>query len=175
MGRQSGGVRPVSKKTTAFENRRAEFGRLMSSGEYSSGYFSTKAGGFFVVEKSKYPHKPEELEAATHLADGGYKVTLVSETGYIKTKEGYVFSYSYEQSTPDMAQGGHGVKKCLGHAKSKDVEVAVIYDKYNRFHREDIYAGIEEFDKYNRTYRFKHILVIDSNGKIHPHKHGEKP
>lgn len=171
MAKTKGGVRPVSRRTTTYQNRWADYQSLMQSDKYSDGFFSEKGGGFYVVENSTFKHKPEEMEAATHLADSGYKVYLTSETGHIKTKEGDVFSYSYEQSTPKDAKGGHGVKKCLGHAKSKGVDVAVIYDKHQRFSSKNISAGIQEFEKYNKKYRFKRIIVIDHNGKVHTHKH----
>lgn len=168
-----GGVRPVSKTGKAYQNRLREYTAKMASVGYSDGYFSKESGGFYVVVKSNYPHKKEELEAARILADKGYKVYLQDEVGSVSKGDGLIFTFSYEQSTPDKAVGGHGFKKCLGHAKSKRVQIALIYDKNGRFTDSDINAGILEFEKYNATYRFSRIIVIDRKNRINNYYHNK--
>ena len=168
MGRQSGGIRALQHGGRAYTNRQSEYSNLMMSGKYSDGYFSEKGGGYYVVEQSKYKHKPEEIEAAKHLADAGYKVTLMNEQGTVKTPDGKVFTATYEQRTPTGS-----IKYALDHAKEKNADVAVIYDKYNSYHRQDIYDGINKFEQHS-SYRFDRILVIESKGNVHIHKHGEK-
>lgn len=66
-------------------------------------------------KKSSAKHKPEEIEAATILANKGYKVTRKDEAGEVKTPDGYLFTASFEQRTPTRAS----VKKALGHASEK--------------------------------------------------------
>lgn len=174
MGRQSGGVRPVSKGSKAYNRRRLEYAFLMATGKYSEGYFSTTGGGYYVVENMGKPHTKEETKAAQHLADAGYIVTLKNESSTIHKRrmaEGRIFKASFEQKTPDSTS----VKRCLDHARFKRASIAVIYDKYGIYHRRDIYAGIQEYEDINSSWRFYRILVIDSKGKVHIHKHGERP
>ena len=169
MAKGAGGTRPLSPISKAYTNRQNEFNSLMQSGKYSDGYFSEGKGGYYVVENSKFKHKSEEFEAAKFLADGGYKVTLIKEEGTafrVKTPDGKIFSATFEQRTPE----GAPIKKALDHAMEKKAQICVIYDKYNSYHRNDISGGIEKFEKYE-TYRFDRIIVIESKGKIHIHKH----
>lgn len=164
-----GGVRPLSRGGVAYQNRLEEYRGLMESGDYSTGYFSEKGGGYFIVEDSTFSHKTEEFEAARHLADSGYNVTLTNEAGKgdgVKSPDGKLFKASFEQRTPDRGS----VKNCLYHARDKKAEMAVIYDKSKIYHRADIDAGIKDFEEHSK-YRFKKIIVIESNGKVHTRKH----
>lgn len=168
MAKVVGGVRPLSRSGVAYQNRLEEYRSMMLSGAYSDGYFSEEGSGYYVVEMSTFRHKAEELEAAKHLADSGYSVTLANEAGNgigVKSPDGKVFKATFEQRTPT----GSSVKKCLDHAMEKRAEVAVIYDKHHIYHRDDIENGIKDFWK-RYSYKFNKILVIDSNGKVHVHK-----
>lgn len=164
-----GGVRTLSRGGVAYQNRLEEYRALRQSDAYSTGYFSVEGGGYFLVEKSTFAHKTEELEAAKHLADSGYIVTLTNEAGKgdgVKSPEGKLFTASFEQKTPD----GGSVRNCLYHARDKKADMAVIYDKNKNYHRKDIDDGIKDFESRSK-YRFKKILVIEANGKIHTHRH----
>lgn len=165
-----GGVRPVGSESKAYQNRLREFNARMATSGYSKGYFSVSGGGFYVVTRSKYPHKKEELEAAHILADHGYKVYLQDEVGSVSKGDGVIFTFSYEQITPDKASGAHGFKKCLEHAKLKRVQISLVFDKNRRFVPADIYGGVALFEKHF-TYRFSKMIVIDNSGKIHTYKH----
>lgn len=165
-----GGVRPVGSESKSYQNRLREFNARMATPSYSKGYFSRATGGFYVVEKSKFPHKKEEIEAARIMADKGYKVYLKDETGEFSKGDGMIFTFSYEQITPDKAKGAHGVKKCIEHAKLKRVQVSLIFDKYGRFSLREIREGITEYEKHN-SYLFQKIMIIDKNTVIHTYRH----
>jgi len=106
MAKISGGVRTLRGGSKEFTARQSEVQQLENSGLYSSVEFSKKGGGYVAVEKSPYEHKPEELEAARFLADKGNIMKLKNEAGNMRTPDGYVFNYSFEQITPkgDTAQ-----------------------------------------------------------------------
>ena len=102
MAKTSGGVRTYRQGTSTYQKRKAEAEAMRASGRYSSVEFRD-SGGYVAIEKSKMKHRPEELEAASILANKGYKVILKDETGSdigIKTPDGYLFSVSFEQRTP---------------------------------------------------------------------------
>lgn len=173
MSKGSGGTRPIGSNTKAYANRQEEASRLFATGQYVSVEFRPKGGGYVAIEKGGKPHSPDEIQAAQHLADGGYKVTLLAEgeQGYrVKTPDGMAFNASYEQRTPESTS----VKSCLDHAKSKNADVALIYDKHHIYHRADIGRGIRDFEAVNRSKRFDKIIVIEANGKIHHHNHNKK-
>lgn len=92
-----------------------------------------------------------------------------NESGMKRTPDGYLFMASFEQRTP---QGGsyRNVVKGLEHAKKKSSEIAVLYDKHGVHTRSSIEKGISQYEYLNK-YRFKEIIVISKDGRIHRHKH----
>lgn len=176
MSKGSGGTRPVSPHSKAYGNRKSEAKTLSQSGSYSSVEFRSNGGGYVAIEKGT-KHSSIEIEAAQKMADKGYKMILTDEGGNGSKGDGRMFKYIYEQSTPDLAQGGKGVSKCLEHAKIKAlksgnrVDIAFIYDKYHRFHRTDIADGMKRYEQYNPNYRFKEVFVLSHDGVVHKWKH----
>lgn len=171
MAKCSGGVRNVPIGSSAYNNRLAEVATMRGSGKYTSVDLAQNGTGWVAIEKSPTKHKLEEIEAAHHLADKGYKVTLTDEAGSKVVKDGNLFTASFEQRTP-TAKGEKGVNKALEHAKKKSVDIAVIYDKHRSYDRSKIEAGIRRYESYNK-YRFKKIIVIGSTGKVHVHTHNK--
>ena len=172
MAKTSGGNRSLTNGSREYSRRQKEVGEMRASGKYSSVKMSEKGGGYVAIEKSKFPHKPEEIEAAHFLADKGYKVILKDEAGHVTTPDGYIFSYTFEQSTPVSAKGENGFKNRLQHARDKAVDVALVYDKYDLFTKTDVKDGIKLYEQYNR-HRFKKIIVVSARGNVHVHKHNE--
>jgi hypothetical protein len=168
MAKTTGGVRTYNSNTKTYRNRLKEVEEMMNSGEYSSVEMG-KGGGYLAIQKSKARHKHEEIEAATILSNKGYKVILKDEAGQVKTPDGYLFAASFEQKTPSVG-GSKGVKNNLEHAKIKGADIAVIYDKNHVYNRAEVDKGLRMYEILNK-YRFKGIIVIDSGGKIHRHKH----
>ena len=169
MAKSAGGVRNVSIGSPAYKNRLAEVSDMRASGKYSIVKMAEDGTGWVAIEKSTTKHKPEEIEAADHLANKGYKVTLTDEAGSKVVKDGKLFTASFEQKTP-TSKGEKGVNKALEHAKKKRADIAVIYDKHRTYNRTEIEAGIKSYEKLNK-YRFKKIIVIGSTGNVHVHKH----
>lgn len=170
MAKTSGGVRTYRQGSSTYLKRQAEVEAMRASGKYSSIEMS-KGGGYVAIEKSTARHMPEELEAARILADKGYKVTLKDEGGQVRTPDGYLFSASFEQRTP-MGTSVHNSKNSLEHARNKGADMALIYDKYHVYHRSTVENGLRQYEAHN-DYRFKRIIVIANDRKIHRHKHNK--
>lgn len=164
--------RTVESGSVEYNARMAEVQAMLASGLYSSVEMSKDGGGYVAIEKGKAKHKMEEIEAAHHMADAGYKVVLKDETGFVTTPDGYVYSYTFEQRTP--IKGGRSFEKALEHAKKKGSDVAVIYDKHYVYHKADIHRGIKGYESHrgNRL-RFKRIIVISQSGKVYEHCHND--
>ncbi len=169
MGKTTGGLRNLTNGSREYLQRQREVGEMIASRKYSSVEFSDEGGGYVAIEKSSARHKPEELEAAKILARKGYKVILKNEGGEVKTPDGYLFSASFEQRTPQSG-GVKNFNKCLEHAKVKGADIAVVYDKNRVYNRKDVDDGISRYEKLN-NYRFKEILVVSREGRVHRHKH----
>lgn len=168
MAKTSGGVRTYGQGTSTYRKRQAEVVAMRASGKYSSVEMG-KGGGYVAIEKSPARHKPEELEAARILANKGYKVTLKNEAGGRVTPDGFLFKASFEQRTPQVGIPKNFVKG-LEHAKKKMANVAVMYDKYGVHTRSSVEKGLSQYEYLNK-YRFKEVIVISKDGRIHRHKH----
>ena len=169
MSKEYGADRFVDKYRQPHAEVARKVAEMKASGNYSV-VEKTTAGGIFAIEKGKARHKSDEIEAGRHMAEAGYYVTLKDETGYVKTPDGYVFSFTYEQKTP--AKGGASFKKAIEHASDKRAEVAVIYDKNSIYHRQDVENGIKQYE-YHKSYRFKRIIVISKSGNVYEHSHNK--
>lgn len=168
MGKSSGGNRKIKPYRAEYIKRMQEVREMQASGEYSSVTMSKFGGGYVAIERSPKKHSIDEIEAATILANNGYKVILKNEAGQAVTPDGYIFSISFEQRTPTSTS----VKKALEHAKAKTAEIALIYDKHHIYHKADVIRGVKEYEA-KSTYRFKQIIVVAQDGRIHRHKHNK--
>lgn len=168
MAKTSGGLRTYKSGSSTYRKRQQEVEAMRASGKYSSVEMG-KGGGYLAIEKSKAKHKPEEMEVARILADKGYKVILKDESGFTKTPDGYLFNVSFEQRTP-QGNSAQNFKKALGHAADKNADVLVAYMKGSGHTRKSVEDGIRKFEV-NSSKRFKQIIVVTENGKIHRHKH----
>ncbi|MBQ9255152.1 MAG: hypothetical protein IJ180_10330 [Bacteroidales bacterium] len=168
MAKVSGGTRVLKQGSREYNKRKEEVYQMQKSGKYSS-VKMTDRGGYVAIEKSRAKHKAEEIEAAEILANKGYKVILKDEVGDVRTPDGYLFKVSFEQRTP-RGEGFKNVNNSLEHAKIKNAEITVIYDKYNKYNRKNIDDGIKYYESLNK-YRFKEIIVVTKGGRVHKHKH----
>ncbi|MBP5664349.1 MAG: hypothetical protein J6X16_08790 [Bacteroidales bacterium] len=168
MSKDYGGDRMVEQMSQPYADVKKKVEEMKASGKYSE-VEMTSTGGIYAVEKGKAHHKPEEKEAAKHMAKAGYQVTLKDETGDVKTPDGYVYSFTFEQRTANVG-GARSVMKALEHAKKKTADVAVIYDKHYVYHRDTIEHGLSLYEHYN-SYRFKRIIVISKSGNVYEHSH----
>lgn len=169
MVKVSGGTRKLKTGSKEWSARQKEVFEMQKLGKYSSVTFHKEGGGYVAIEKSKMKHKAEEVEAASMLASKGYKVILKDESGQVSTPDGYLFKATFEQRTPTAGEA-KGFKNSLEHAKKKKAEIAVVYDKNYVYHRKDVDDGIALYESLN-SYRFKQIIVIASDGKVHRHNH----
>lgn len=168
MAKTSVGVRTYRQGTSTYRKRQAEVKSMRQSGKYSSVEMG-KGGGYVAVEKSTAKHKSEELEAARILADKGYKVTLKNESGMSKTPDGYLFTASFEQRTP-TGSSAKNIRASLYHGKDKKADIPVLYMKGNGHTRKSVEDGIKYFESSSK-YRFKEIIIVTQDGRIHRHKH----
>lgn len=169
MSKEYGADRLVDKYRQPHAEVARKVAEMKASGNYSV-VEKTTAGGIFAIEKGKARHKSDEIEAGRYMAEAGYHVTLKDETGDVQTPDGYVFSFTYEQRTPQ--KGGASFKKALDHAAEKRTDVAVVYDKHYNYHRLDVENGIKQFEYY-RHHRFKRIIVISKSGNVYEHSHNK--
>ena len=181
MAKNSGSTKRVAPNTMSKDESRDAFSSALGSGNYdiSRSYFSEEGNGSVLFHKG-HNIVDSEIEAAKIMADNGYDVQLTPENdrryvkivkGKDKYVEGTVSAIEFEQATPNptnrTVEGRtRSVNKALEHAMGKEADIALIYDKYNSFHREDIDRGIKRFEKLNK-HRFKAILTVNTRREVH--------
>lgn len=168
MAKTSGGVRTYQQGSSIYRKRQAEVSAMRVSGRYSSVEMG-KGGGYVAIEKSPARHKPEELEAARILADKGYKVVLKDESGMDEKSDGSLFNVSYEQRTP-TGNSKTNIRSALYHGRDKGADIQVIYMRKNSHTRKSVEDGIKYFESSSK-YRFKKIIIVTRDERIHRHKH----
>ena len=171
MAKSSGGTRILKSGSREYQKRENEVVAMKESGLYSSVEFFPSGGGWVAIEKSRVKHKEEELEAASLLAQKGYKVTLTDEGGFEKVVDGKLFIDTYEQKTP-LGDTATNITTALRHARDKKADVAVIYMKHDKHTRKTVEDGIIQYEN-NSSYRFNKIIVITKDGRLHIHKHNK--
>lgn len=183
MAKASGSTRLVLPGGGSLTEARTEFNaELASDGKILSerSYLSASGGQLYYYEGHNF--HGEEMEAARMMADDGYVVRLLPENdiryataygkdGQPKYSDGKVEVYTYEQATKKPKGSSRealakAVKHALDHCRSKNAEIAVIFDKYASFHKENIKAGMDLFEK-EHGYRFKAILTVNKMHKKH--------
>jgi len=181
--KQGGGNRVLKTGSKEYTARELEVIKMQESRKYSSVEFSNKGGGYVAVEKSAKKKTKDEIKAAKLLSNKGYKVILKDEAGELTTHDGYIFKFTYDQNTPEKKtkEGGkltenqkvRRVAKFLEHAKKKDADISLIYMKHKAYNKQNIIDGIKRYEKHNKYYRLKKIIILTKNGRIHVHKHND--
>lgn len=192
MAKASGGtrlIRPTSgTRTQNYQIFKNEMG--MSDIDKSQSYFSKNKGGYVIGMKGRKFDKAE-FEVAKAMADDGLVVVLTPEggvkfrNGKSKRKEGdFVYAdglingATYEQQTKNPQKNTYenlvnAIDGALQHARDKNAKIPVIYDRYGKFHREHIEAGLRKFEEYFPKHKFKAVLVVDKNQKVYEHHHNK--
>lgn len=188
MSKSSGGTRVIrpTSGTKSYNRNVFEYETAMEDVDEKKSYFSEKTGAYSLVMKGHILTK-EEREVAEILADNGYISVWTPEGGKLfvakisgrkgtpKYLDGYISGVTFDQKTPNPERMtkddlDKSVVKALEHAVLKDGDVALIYDRYGVFHRENIADGIARFETLN-TKRLKAIVVINSKKEIYEWYH----
>ena len=78
---------------------------------------------------------------------------------------------TYEQRTPDgTSNNAQNITSALRHGRDKHADIVVIYMKHGTHSRQDVERGIKNYETKSK-YRFKEIIVITKDGRLHHHKH----
>lgn len=192
MTKPFGSTRMFKPAPGVISQNRKEYDSQMSlvTTDVIHSYFSNKSGGYMVVMRGHSPNE-EEFEVGRFLADFGLKVRLTPEgAGYemyathsyvkkgkinYKFPEGKIDILTFEQRTPDKIHNTveSSVHHAIMHANSKHAEIALIYDKYKLYHREDIENGMKLYQKKFKMWETKGVkvvLVVSYDGGVFEHQ-----
>lgn len=190
MAKGSGNTRTISPTSDRVEYNRGVFEYEISMPDVVmvQSYFSEKSGGYLLQMKN-HTYETVEHEAMKHLADAGFAIVATPEGGrsFISRvkddnsavyPDGLIMGHVFELKSPKPSESNqkaldNSIKKSLNHARSKEANIAVIYDKNGAYNRDNIERGLSNYES-KSNYRFKSILVIDKNGNVYEHTHNKK-
>ena len=187
MAKAFGNTRIVQPSTAGKAANLADFNNRMASGLYDASKSSVSpVSGAYVAYMTGHNYFTEEMEAAQFLANAGFNVVLTPEgngyeiyatnvkKGNYKYSEGTVSQITFEQATPKsmINTAETTIKNAIKHANTKHSNIALIYDRYSLFHREDIEKGMKEYQKSDKAWqkKVKAVLVVNSKGEVYEHQ-----
>lgn len=160
-----------------------EYNQKLSSGAYvrQHSYLSPKGG--YVLYQSGHNFHQDEIDAAKHLANHGYRVELQPEgmrmwasawrNGDSRYAEGIIEGTLYDQKTVSRSATNlsGNVRYAMNHAVNKNAKIALIYDKHGLLHRNNVREGMKKFMgiEANRG-KLDSVYVINSSGRLYIHK-----
>lgn len=180
----SGGTRLVKPSTQSRVQSVSDFNNAMKSGDYDIdlSYLPPIGNGTMLYQRGHNFHI-EEVEVGRALANKGYKIILTPEgieayataftkDGRPKYSEGKISGILYDQKTVEsnVTNFINNVDNAIKHAHDKGSEIALIYDRYGKMHRNDIENGMSKYKKYDKTNKIKAVLVVDKNGNLYEHQ-----
>lgn len=194
MSKKYGTTRLVRPYTSKADNA-VEFNKLRRNGnlDLSLSFVDSKTGVYLAYMQGHEYHE-EELEVARAMVKHGINVVLTPEgsghemyaTNIIQRKDGnvkYKYSegklsiYTYEQKTPKEIVDTKDitVANAIKHANSKRSDIAVLYDRYDLFNRNDIEQGMKYYQERNHgwQYKAKALIVVNSKGGVFEHHFDE--
>ena len=184
MSKASGSTRYVNPSTQNRSQSVSDFKNALSSGKYNTelSYLPPTGSGSMLYQNGHNYHI-EEIEVGRALADKGYKVILTPEgieayataftkDGRPKYSEGTISGILYDQKTTEsnVTNIVNNVDNAIKHAHDKGAEIALIYDRYGKMHRQDIENGMKKYKKFDTTGRIKAVLVMDKNKNLYEHQ-----
>lgn len=185
MAKASGSTRIVTPSTKSRSEKISEFNTAMNSGQYDSelSYLPESGSGSMLYQHGHNYHI-EEIEMGRALADKGYRVVLTPEgivayatafkrDGTPKYAEGTISGIIYDQKTAEsnLTNAVNNVDHAIKHAVEKNAEIALIYDKYGKMHRDDIERGMQKYKQLQpqKYGQIKAVLVVDKNKNLYEH------
>ena len=177
MAKASGGTRNYSSNSATLIKRKGEYDKIMSTGDYTSGYFS-KSGGYNVTHKGHNPvadaNVNKEEFGAKVLADKGYRVYRMSERAYIegvKKSDGF-----HEHAVVDMktinSAGKYRIENVLKNAAIQGAEVAILIQNTKEMTRKYVEEQISSYLKHAKGEErgiLKQVIAIGMSGHVHRH------
>jgi len=171
------------KREIEFSRTVFNFETTLSDIDETKCYFSEKTGAFMLYMYGHLFHE-DEITVAKAFADNGFLVVLTPENNKIfatnkvvkngnviyKFSEGWVNGRTFEQRTIEESGSGQyhrSISKAIEHARVKNSDIAVIFDKNGLLQDDDITNGIIEYESHKaNVYRLKQIIVFGEGMKM---------
>ena len=202
MSKPTGSTRKITPQSKHIASARKKFEEMIRKNgvDAEKSYFSEKTGAYAIFMKGhnhtdKVADADAELEVMRAIADNGIDVTLTPEgdkykmyatnvkinkdgTKIHKYSEGIMATYTFEQKTPTeiTTSAANSVRLAINHANDKHAQIALIYDKHNLFHRQDIEKGMQLYQSRHKVWKIKGVkavVVINNKKKLYEHQFDE--
>lgn len=159
------------------------FYTLLYSGNYdvAKSFVNEQSGAFYLQAKEREPDENEKI-AAMYFVERGISITITPEgdmryatalkpNGTPKFSDGLATIYTYEQKTIEKSAEKivNNYKKGIQHAVEKRAEIALIFDRYGKGHREQVEQAMQEYILPSWGKLPKRVIVMNKDGDFFEH------
>ena len=159
MAKASGSTKMIKPIPVGTKTLYGIFDKFLNTGLYnrSKSFVNDTKGAYYLQAKGREPDENEKM-AAMYFVERGISVAITPEgemqyanatkpDGTPKFADGLFSVHVYEQKTieKDTAKIVNNYKKGIQHAVDKKAEIAFIFDRYGKGHRNQVEQAMQEY------------------------------
>lgn len=183
MAKASGGTRMIKPIPVSTKTLHDIFKEQLSTGVYdrNKSFVDDVNGAYYLQAKGREPDENEKL-AAMYFVQRGISVAITPEgdmryanamkpDGTPKFADGLLSIHVYEQKTieKDAEKIVANYKKGIQHAVDKKAEIAFIFDRYGKGHRNQVEQAMREYKPPAWGKLPKIVVVMNKDGDYFEH------
>lgn len=183
MAKASGSTRMIKRIPVSIKTLHGIFNEFLNSGLYdpSRSFVNDAKGAYYLQAKGREPDENEKM-AAMYFVERGISVAITPEgdmryanaikpDGTPKFTDGLFSVHVYEQKTieKDTTKIVNNFKKGIQHAVDKKAEIAFIFDRYGKGHRNQVEQAMKEYKLPAWGKLPKRVVVMNKDGDYFEH------
>ena len=183
MAKASGSTRMIKRIPVSTKTLHGIFNEFLNSGLYdpSRSFVNDTKGAYYLQAKGREPDENEKM-AAMYFVERGISVAITTEgnmryanatkpDGTPKFADGLFSVHVYEQKTmeKETTKIVNNYKKGIQHAVDKKAEIAFIFDRYGKGHRNQVEQAMKEYKLPAWGKLPKRVVVMNKDGDYFEH------
>ena len=183
MAKASGSTKMIKPIPVSTKTLHGIFNEFLNTGLYerSKSFVNDTKGAYYLQAKGREPDKNEKM-AAMYFIEKGISVAITPEgnmryanatkpDGTPKFTDGLFSVHIYEQKTieKDTTKIVNNYKKGIQHAVDKKAEIAFIFDRYGKGHRNQVEQAMQEYKLPAWGKLPKRVVVMNKDGDYFEH------
>lgn len=183
MAKASGSTRVIKPIPVSTKTLHDIFNELIKTGSYdiNKSFVDDEKGAYYLQAKDREPDENEKI-AAMFFVKKGISVAITPEgdfrfatakkpDGTPKFSDGLISVHIYEQKTieKDAVKIKNNFKKAIQHAVDKKAEIAFIFDRYGKGHRNQVKEAMQEYKLPAWGKLPKRVIVMNKDGDFFEH------
>lgn len=183
MAKASGSTKMIKPIPVSTKTLHGIFNEFLNTGLYdrSKSFVNDTKGAYYLQAKGREPDENEKM-AAMYFVERGISVAITPEgnmryanatkpDGTPKFADGLFSVHVYEQKTmeKETTKIVNNYKKGIQHAVDKKAEIAFIFDRYGKGHRNQVEQAMKEYRLPAWGKLPKRVVVMNKDGDYFEH------